>query len=199
MQQLYRLFSAEDELLYIGISVSALARFAQHKADKPWIGEVARVAIETHDCARAEIEALERSAIIQEKPKYNIVHANSQRDLSKTTKAGSLRPQYEYRWLGVGDVVAIGLRNGQCPVGIIVADSYSDQRLAFGDIVLSLYSWMTEEFGHRQQLVRTVEIEQITTTCLISEPGSWRDGTFDMDPLSEFQTRWLERCKTGSR
>lgn len=76
-QQLYRLFSAEDELLYIGISVSALARFAQHKADKPWIGEVARVAIETHDCARAEIEALERSAIIQEKPKYNIVHAGS--------------------------------------------------------------------------------------------------------------------------
>jgi predicted GIY-YIG superfamily endonuclease len=71
-EQLYRLFDADGTLLYIGISYSAIARFAQHKADKPWIGDVCRIEIETHDVSRAEILEIERQAIISERPRYNI-------------------------------------------------------------------------------------------------------------------------------
>lgn len=72
-QQLYRLFDADGELLYIGISYSAIARFAQHKTEKPWIGEVRRVEIEPHDVTRAEIAGMEMDAITAENPRYNVV------------------------------------------------------------------------------------------------------------------------------
>ncbi len=71
-QQLYRLFDADGELLYIGISYSAIARFAQHKATQPWAGDVCRIEIETHDVSRREIEDIESAAIRDEKPKHNI-------------------------------------------------------------------------------------------------------------------------------
>jgi predicted GIY-YIG superfamily endonuclease len=74
-QQLYRLFDADGALLYIGISYSAIARYAQHKADKPWIGDVCTITIETHDVSRSEIEAMEATAIRCERPRYNVVHA----------------------------------------------------------------------------------------------------------------------------
>jgi hypothetical protein len=73
-QQLYRLFDADGVLLYVGISYSAIARFAQHKAAKSWIGDVCTVTIETHDVSRSEIEAMEAAAIRSEKPRYNVVH-----------------------------------------------------------------------------------------------------------------------------
>ncbi len=73
-QQLYRLYGADGELLYIGISYSAIARYAQHKASQPWIGDVTRVEIETHECSRKEIEQIERAAIIDEKPAHNVTH-----------------------------------------------------------------------------------------------------------------------------
>jgi hypothetical protein len=76
-EQMYRLFNADGELLYVGISYSAIARFAQHRADKSWIDEVARIDIKQHDCSRAEVFELERQAIEQEKPKYNRTHVGA--------------------------------------------------------------------------------------------------------------------------
>lgn len=73
-QQLYRLFDADGELLYIGISYSAISRFAQHKARQPWIGDVCRIEIETHEVGRDEILEIERAAIISERPKHNKTH-----------------------------------------------------------------------------------------------------------------------------
>lgn len=71
-QQLYRLYDADGTLLYVGISYSAIARFAQHKTRQPWIGDVCTIAIETHDVSRREIERIEADAIRDEKPKHNI-------------------------------------------------------------------------------------------------------------------------------
>lgn len=76
-QQLYRLYDADGRLLYIGISYSAIARYAQHKADKPWIGDVCRIDIETHEVSRAEILEIERQAIISERPQHNVVHSTA--------------------------------------------------------------------------------------------------------------------------
>lgn len=71
---MYRLYDANENLLYIGISWSAIVRFAQHKTEKPWIDEVRAVRIEVLDVSRAEIERLEAKAIGAENPRYNVTH-----------------------------------------------------------------------------------------------------------------------------
>lgn len=74
MQQLYRFSDAAGQLLYIGISINAAARAAQHKHDKNWWPDVATMTIETHDVDRQAIEAIERDAIKRERPRYNVTH-----------------------------------------------------------------------------------------------------------------------------
>jgi hypothetical protein len=90
-QQLYRLFDADGDLLYVGISYSAIARYAQHKAEKPWIGDVCTITIETHDVSRSEIEFVEAEVIRSEKPRYNVVHARGAVQ-PKATAARSVPP-----------------------------------------------------------------------------------------------------------
>lgn len=92
MQQLYRLYDADGTLLYIGISYSAISRYAQHKATQPWIGDVCRIDIETHDVSRAEILEIERRAIISEKPLHNRAH---------NTRPGAFRATdtFDHAWM----------------------------------------------------------------------------------------------------
>lgn len=71
---LYRFFDASDHLLYVGISLSAAQRASQHRAEKPWWPDVARMDVEHHDVARHEMEQIERDAIIAERPLHNVVH-----------------------------------------------------------------------------------------------------------------------------
>lgn len=73
MQCLYRHFGAKDELLYVGISISAMARLAQHKEASPWFEEITKVTIE-HFATRQEAITAEREAIAKEHPKYNVQH-----------------------------------------------------------------------------------------------------------------------------
>lgn len=70
---LYRMYGKNNELLYIGISKSAFARFEQHSHTQPWINQVARWEREPYP-SRAEALEAERTAIIQEHPKYNVIH-----------------------------------------------------------------------------------------------------------------------------
>ena len=70
---LYRHFSAEDELLYIGISVSALSRLGQHEKHAPWFDEICRVTVEHFETRDEALEA-ERRAIETEKPTHNKHH-----------------------------------------------------------------------------------------------------------------------------
>ena len=74
-EQVYRLYNDENELLYIGISWSALHRLAQHAKNQPWWHEVATIKIQSYPaCTRTMAMLIEREAIIREKPKYNIAH-----------------------------------------------------------------------------------------------------------------------------
>lgn len=69
MCYLYHHYSASNELLYVGISLSAVARLSQHR-NSEWYDEIARVQIEkmrTREHAKF-IEALE---IYHFKPRYN--------------------------------------------------------------------------------------------------------------------------------
>lgn len=74
---LYRFFNNKDRLLYVGISLSAAQRAAEHRSSKPWWPEVARMEVEHLKCERDGALAIERSAIEREKPLYNVTHNKS--------------------------------------------------------------------------------------------------------------------------
>lgn len=70
---LYRLFNADDQLLYVGIAGNPGRRWEQHRGDKLWWGDVARTTLEHFD-TREEAERAEITAIKTEHPLRNIVH-----------------------------------------------------------------------------------------------------------------------------
>lgn len=71
---LYRHFDAAGILLYVGVSLSALNRLAAHRRKAPWFWSIARVEISRFDTREQSLEA-ERTAIVNERPLFNIQHA----------------------------------------------------------------------------------------------------------------------------
>ena len=84
MTDLYRFYDGQNRLLYIGISLHAAMRASQHRADKPWWGDVARMEVERIDADRAKAEAIEAEAIRRERPMHNIKHRQETRHLKVT-------------------------------------------------------------------------------------------------------------------
>lgn len=72
---LYRFWSADGELLYIGITNDPHERFRSHRATKPWWRAVATITLERHP-DRTTLAAAEQKAIRDEGPTYNVTHAN---------------------------------------------------------------------------------------------------------------------------
>jgi predicted GIY-YIG superfamily endonuclease len=72
--QLYRHFDAKGELLYVGISLSTMARLSQHRETSAWFRSITRVDIQEYPSREAALHA-EREAIRAEKPRHNIQHA----------------------------------------------------------------------------------------------------------------------------
>lgn len=71
---LYRHFDADGRLLYVGISLNAVARLCQHRRDAHWFGDIARIDIEWHP-SRTAADKAEREAIVAECPLHNVAHA----------------------------------------------------------------------------------------------------------------------------
>lgn len=72
---LYRFYDSQGTLLYVGISLGAAQRASQHRADKEWWPQVARMDVQhLGNVTRPEAEAIERQAIVDERPKHNVVH-----------------------------------------------------------------------------------------------------------------------------
>lgn len=70
LQHLYRHFDADGNLLYVGISLSAVHRLSQHKKYASWFSNIKRVEIE-HFATRKEVLDAERIAVATENPKCN--------------------------------------------------------------------------------------------------------------------------------
>jgi predicted GIY-YIG superfamily endonuclease len=70
---LYRHFDAKDRLLYIGISLSAIQRLAQHSQGAAWFEEITRVEVQWFG-SRKEASDAEVEAIRTERPLHNLVH-----------------------------------------------------------------------------------------------------------------------------
>ena len=66
----YYFHNADHELLYVGISVSAIARFSAHAREKDWWTEVAYASIE-HMPTVVHARHREAAAIKKLEPKYN--------------------------------------------------------------------------------------------------------------------------------
>ncbi len=73
MTQLYRHFDEEDNLLYVGVSLSALHRLGQHRHHSQWFETIKKVTIETFPTREEALEA-ERRSIRVEKPLHNVRH-----------------------------------------------------------------------------------------------------------------------------
>jgi len=71
---LYRHFDKDGRLLYVGISLHAILRLTQHRADSHWFDDIATTTIKKFkskdDAIRAEVRAIRH-----EKPLYNISRA----------------------------------------------------------------------------------------------------------------------------
>lgn len=88
--QLYRHFNAAGDLLYVGISLSAVHRLSQHRDSSPWFSEIARVEVQAYLTRDAALEA-ERAAIMSERPKHNKVHARKNNDPARPGAAAEAR------------------------------------------------------------------------------------------------------------
>ena len=85
--QLYRHFDANGVLLYVGVSLSALGRLAQHKDSSHWFPEIKSVQIELFS-NRKEALAAEREAIFKERPRHNVHHRSKAAQEIEMAKEG---------------------------------------------------------------------------------------------------------------
>lgn len=76
---LYRFFDQDGALLYIGISADVRRRISQHRKDKPWWKESARIEMEHYPNAE-EARAAEKIAIKTENPRHNVADVSSEDD-----------------------------------------------------------------------------------------------------------------------
>lgn len=67
---LYLLYSADDQLLYVGTTTNTRRRWKQHAADKDWWPQVVYADVAWHD-SRAEAELREQQVIEEECPHFN--------------------------------------------------------------------------------------------------------------------------------
>ena len=70
---LYRHYSSNGELIYVGISKNPYRRTGEHKALSEWFDKVSTIKIEWLPTREEALKA-EKAAIKNENPKFNIVH-----------------------------------------------------------------------------------------------------------------------------
>lgn len=75
---LYRLYDADNRLLYVGITSNLKARWSAHSRDKRWWPEVAHKTIEWFE-TRKSAERIEKIEVEEEHPRYNKVFNGPER------------------------------------------------------------------------------------------------------------------------
>ncbi len=92
MQHLYRHFDKDGTLLYVGVSINALNRLAQHKEASHWFIEITSVKIEQFQ-SREEVLRAEREAITNENPLHNLKRPKKREvvDAESTSAKGESR------------------------------------------------------------------------------------------------------------
>ena len=107
---LYRCYTASGVLMYVGISVSALARWCNH-GSAVWAEFVAKIEIEKFS-SREAAKAAEKTAIISERPIWNNVYGARGRRPSNVSKE-EWREDWHKRLAAIGGGVTRQTLNGR--------------------------------------------------------------------------------------
>lgn len=94
----YRAFDEDDDLLYVGIADDMLGRQREHKLRSPWVALAVRVEWALY-ASRQDAELVEKHAIIDEQPNYNI--AQNQRR-ARAAEMGHRRLHHADAWHRLG-------------------------------------------------------------------------------------------------
>lgn len=173
LHTLYRFHAADEDLLYVGITNDPGRRFGQHKYDKEWWLNVARIDMQHFPDRKSLIEA-ERRAIETERPRHNIRMNGNQ-----TYSVRHNEPRRLPKGMKVGSSYAIGLETGSCPVGLVIDGDEEG-------VTVTLFNWMFCMFCGDDEWI---------PSHLIS---GWRkaevdsDGVHQMDRLEDFQSNWIK-------
>lgn len=90
---LYRYFDSNGNLLYVGISVSAVRRLEQHQNTAPWFKNLGSIKVENYHSREAALQA-EKNAIITERPKFNKIHNQGRNEQPSISFTHSLNNQH---------------------------------------------------------------------------------------------------------
>jgi len=93
MTQLYRHFDAENNLMYVGISLNVFQRLSQHRDHSRWFGNIKRVEIEHFETREKAIIA-EKNAIKTENPKFNINSKKTAKEINDEEKLVERQKQF---------------------------------------------------------------------------------------------------------
>lgn len=85
---IYRHYSKDGALLYVGVSLSLLKRISEHKDNSHWFSEISVIKL-TKCETRQEALEIERRAITDENPKYNLLRPKVQDEKIHTKKSES--------------------------------------------------------------------------------------------------------------
>jgi predicted GIY-YIG superfamily endonuclease len=184
---LYRIWGNDGQLLYVGISKSALSRLGQHLTEKPWAADIVNVTIETFP-TRELAAAAEVAAIQSEKPLHNVTH---------NSKANKIVTSWFFnhnltdtQGLRKGQHVALAMKSGKCYVGhIYLIEGQTEPHLE-----LELKSWVTGYYGDAGFI--TIRVSDIAFYDLA---GFDCTGYVNDDHLGEFQTYWTNWYKDPDR
>lgn len=88
---LYRFFDAQDDLLYVGISMNFASRIRSHKSERDWFTQIASITLEHYETREAAVEA-EKQAITQECPRHNVAHNQAR---AQTLSVDAFRTDYD--------------------------------------------------------------------------------------------------------
>lgn len=106
MNFLYKLYDAEDALLYVGITTDPTKRFAEHSRSKPWWSDVVRFDLNTY-ASWEETTTKEAEQIASLSPRYNLhpgVQAKPSGIKAKTPASYQPLPEEELAFLrSLGD------------------------------------------------------------------------------------------------
>jgi excinuclease UvrABC nuclease subunit len=84
MASIYRHFDKDGRLLYVGMSISVLARTRAHKRSV-WFEQIARIEIQ-HFPTKLQAVKAERLTIANERPMHNITYASRRRPLPESAQ-----------------------------------------------------------------------------------------------------------------
>ena len=192
---LYRIWGNDDQLLYVGISKSALGRLGQHLTEKSWAADIANVTIETF-ATRELAAAAEVEAIKAEKPLHNVVHNGSSAYVGRPNPAlekavtDSAADLSKTKGLKKGQFIAAGMKSGKCYVGHV----YLIEGLSRPHVELELKSWVTGYYADGGEV--TIEISNIGhIEFALKDYTGWVND----DNLGEFQTYWTNWYKDLDR